>query len=520
MLSSRWARRAIATLVLVVGIGFLAISSAEAGSETKSLRILWTNDTHGYLNPLYHKEIEETNYLEIAKREGKIGGWANLATLIKKYRAEAPNSTLLFDSGDTWQGTGVALFTKGSAIVKVMNALKYDAMTPGNVDFLYPSEVFLNLVKQSNFPVIAANMYDTEWGDPAFKQYIIKEIAGLKVAIIGMTYQWTAKTGNRDYTKEWSFGLREDEVRALIKKIKEQYKPDLVIMLSHMGFKVDKKYPTRVKGIDVIVGAHTHDNVYNPPVIDGTIVVQAGSHGKFLGKLDLQVRDKKIVSFKHEIIRVVDKDIIADPEIEKLIEAEYAPFKEKLERIIGRTKTMMYRRATYENPMDNFITDAYRDMFNTDVAFAPAWRFGLTILPGDITVEDVYAMISTNEHAITFTLNGSNIKFILEAALENVVVENPYEQLGGDLIRFSGMEIVADESKPFGKRVVSLKIGGKPYDPKQKYTIVTANSSLYKSAAATNVKDTSKVAVEELIKYIEKKKVIAPRLDSRVKLIK
>ena len=168
------------------------------------------------------------------------------------------------------------------------------------------------------------------------------------------------------------------------------------------------------------------------------------------------------------------------PQIEKLIEAEYAPFKEKLERIIGRTKTMMYRRATYENPMDNFITDAYRDMFNTDVAFAPAWRFGLTILPGDITVEDVYAMISTNEHAITFTLNGSNIKFILEAALENVVVENPYEQLGGDLIRFSGMEIVADESKPFGKRVVSLKIGGKPYDPKQKYTIVTANSSLYK----------------------------------------
>ncbi|VAX25120.1 5'-nucleotidase [hydrothermal vent metagenome] len=495
------------------------IADSKAGDEPKTLTILWTNDTHGYLHPLYHKEIDEDNYLEIAKKEGKIGGWANLATLIKKLRSKAPDSTLLLDAGDTWHGTGLALFTRGSAIVKVMNALQYDAMTPGNVDFLYPKEIFMKRVEESNFPVLAANMYDMEWGDPVMKRYIIKEKAGLKIAIIGIAYQWTAKTGNREYTEGWSFGLREDEISELIKTIRAEHNPDVVIALSHMGFAVDKKYPTRVKGIDVIVGAHTHDNVYNPPVIDGTIIVQAGSHGKFLGKLDLKVANKKVVSFEHKIIRIVAKDITPDPEIKELIATEYAPFKDKLERIIGETKTMLYRRATYENTMDNFITDAYRAMSKADVAFSPAWRFGLTILPGKISVADVYGMVPSEEPVVTFTLSGGNLKAILEAALDNVLAKNPYAQLGGDLIRFSGMQVTIDESKKFGKRIVSLRIGGEPYEAEKKYTVVSANTQIHTAPTAENVSTTSKIAVEELIKFIEKKKIIAPKIDGRVKIV-
>ncbi len=518
----------LVTVLVTIPAAFLYLSynpnaaKAEAGqgSEPKTLRILWTNDTHGYLSPLYHKEPEEGNYLDIALKEGKIGGWANLATLIKKYRAEMPEKTILLDAGDTWHGTGVALFTRGSAIVRVMNALKYDAMTPGNVDFLYPKEVFLKRVEESEFPVIAANIYDKEWDEPDFKQYIIKEVNGLKVAIIGMTYHWSAKTGNRENTQGWSFGLREDQVRELIKEIREKKKPDLVVLLSHMGYRVDRKYPTRVEGIDVVVGAHTHDNVYKPPVVDGAIVVQAGSHGKFLGKLDLKIKDGKVVGFDNEIIRVVDKDVPDDKEIQKIIREEYAPFAEKLKKIIGRTKTLIYRRATYQSTMDNLITDAYREMYSADVSFSPSWRFGLTILPGEITAEDVYGMVPTDEPVMTFELKGNNIKFALESAVENVLAEEPYEQLGGDLVRFSGMEVIIDETKPFRKRVVSLRIGGQPYEPEKMYKIVTANTQMPNVPTAQNVKNTGKVAVEELIRYIENKKVIAPKLDGRVKIAK
>ncbi|GMT42159.1 MAG: bifunctional metallophosphatase/5'-nucleotidase [bacterium] len=509
-----------AAVAFIFGLFVFAPQAADAdGGSVKTLRIIWTNDTHGYLKPLYHREVGEDNYVEIAAEEGKLGGWANLATLIKKYRGEMPGSTLLLDAGDTWHGTGVALFTKGAAVVKVMNALEYDAMTPGNVDFLYPKEEFLKRVKESNFPVLAANMYDMEWGDPAMKRYMIKEVGGLKVAVIGMTYQWTAKTGNREYTKGWSFGLREDEITELINTIRTKEKPDVLIMLSHMGYRVDRKYPTRVKGIDVIIGAHTHDNVYTPPVIDGTIVVQAGSHGKFLGKLDLKIKDGKVASFDHEIIRIVSNNIKPDPIIEKIIEAQYAPYKKRLERIIGETKTMLYRRATYESTMDNFITDAYRDIYKSDIAFSPAWRFGLTIIPGEITVEDVYGMVPTQETVITFVLKGGNLKSILEAAVENVLAVDPYEQLGGDLIRFSGMEVKIDERKSYGKRITGLKIGGKPYDPDKKYTVVSANTQIHTAPTAENVNDTGKVAVEELVEYIEKVKQIAPELDGRVQII-
>ena len=508
-------------LISVAALTTYATAQSEAAEGTaKKLRIIWTNDMHGYLNPLYHREPWEKDYLGIAKKEGKIGGWANIATLIKELRGEMPDKTLLLDAGDTWHGTGVALFTKGAAIIKLMNALKYDAMTPGNTDFLFPKEVFAERAEQANFPILAANMYDMEWGDPAAKQYVIKEVGGLKVAIIGMAYQWTAKTGNRAYTKGWSFGLREDEMKVLLADIKQNEKPDLVIVLSHMGYKVDQKYASRIKGIDVMIGAHTHDNVYEPPVINGTIVVQAGSHGKFLGKLDLIVKNGKIEKFDHKIIRVVAKDIKPDREIQKIIDDEYAPYSEKLKKVIGKTKTMLYRRATWQSTMDNFITDAYREMYKTDVALSPAWRFGLTILPGSITVEDVYGMVPTQETIITFVLKGSNLKSILEAALDNVLAEDPYAQLGGDLIRHSGMSMKIDEKNPFGKRIVQLTIGGKPYDREKKYTIVSANTQIYTAETAEKVTVTNKIAVEELIRYIEKKKVIAPKLDGRVKIVK
>lgn len=503
--------------LLLAGLSALGTAAgAQSGKET-TIRILWTNDTHTYLRPVYHREEGEAGFLERAKREGKTGGFAHLATAINRLRAEMPANTLLLDAGDTLHGTAVPLFGQGKPVIEIMNAMGYDAMTLGNVDYLYPWEVLEQRAKEANFPFIAANVYDMEWGDPALQQYLLKVIGGVRVAVLGMTYQWTAKTGDRALTKGLSFGLREREVKELIAQLRGEKKVAVIIMLSHMGYAVDQKYASRVKGIDVIVGAHTHDIVLDPPVVGSTVVVQAGSHGSFLGQLDLKVKNGKVSGFDHKIHRIVAKGIPADPTIAAIIDKSYAPYRAKLERVVGLTKTMLYRRARWQSTMDNFITDAYRKLENADVAFAPAWRFGATILPGTIRVEDVYNMVPTHGTMLTYKMSGQIIRNVLESAIDNVLNKDPYLQLGGDMVRFAGMQVRYDEQKPFGQRIVSIRIGGQPMDMKKKYAIVSANSQLQNAPGVNEIKDTGRIAVEALIRFIEKMSPIAPKLDDRIR---
>ena len=509
-------RGQVCRIFLVVGLFSLMQAGLARGQDT-TLRFLWTNDTHGYLAPAYHREENENDYLEKARKEGKIGGFAHIATLVNRLRKEMPENTLFLDGGDTFHGTAVPLFGKGKPVVEVMNAMGYDAMVPGNVDFLYPKEVLQERAEEANFKIIAANIYDQEWGDAVFDQYLIKEIDGVKVAIVGITYQWTAKTGDRELTEGWSFGLREREIGELVEELREDEEVDVVVGLSHMGYQVDQKYAARVKGFDAIIGAHTHDVTLDPPVVGNTVVVQAGSQGKYVGRLDLKIKNGKVSGFEHEILRVVSKDIPADPKVQALIDKAFAPYKKQLERVIGETKTMLYRRARWQSTMDNFITDAYKDMASADVAFSPAWRFGATILPGKIRVEDVYNMVPTNGQILTYKMSGLVIKNVLESAIDNVLNQDPYLQLGGDMVRFAGMEMRYDETKPTGQRLVEIKVGGKPIDMKKEYAIVSANTQFHNAPGVKAVKNTGKIAVEELIRYIEKQTPIAPKLDDRIR---
>jgi len=512
-------RGLLALTVLLGGVVVaLAVQPVLGERGATRLRVLWTNDTHGYLKPLYHREPWDADYERLARQEGKLGGFAHIATLVKRLRGEMPDRTLLLDSGDTWHGTAVPLFEGGKTVVRVMNAMKYDAMTPGNVEFLYPREVLLARIKEARFPVIAANWVD-DVEDPVVPPYVVKTVGGLRVGIIGMTYQWSRKTGDPKLTEGWSFGFREHTVREYIRELREDKKVDLVLMISHMGFGADVKFASRVSGIDAILGAHTHDYIDPVMKVNGTLVCQAGSHGKNLGRLDLWVKDGKIVRYDHQIYRIRVKEIPPDPAIQKIIDEGYAPYRAKLERVIGQTKTMLFRRATWQSTMDNFITDAYRDMEGADVAFGPAWRFGATILPGDIRVEDVYNMVPAAGHLLTYTLTGQAIKDLLESALDNVLNEDPYLVLGGDMTRFSGLEVRFDPRRPLGQRFVSIKVNGKPLDPKRRYRIVSANTQFHRMRGVEQLRDTGKVAVEELIKYIERKKVIAPKLDDRIKAV-
>lgn len=498
-------------------------SSIARASPTADLRILWTNDTHGYLSPLFHREEGEDQFVERAKREGRVGGFAYIATIINRQRAELKNRTLLLDSGDTWHGTVVPVRLAGTPVVEVMNAMGYDAMVPGNVEFFYDQKTLTHLFAAAKFPIVVANLYDAEWDErvnlPNVQPYIVRKIGGLKVAIIGMTYHWMSKVAN---VPQWSFGLRVEEVQADVDRLRAQEKVDLVVLLSHMGWKVDAKYAELVNGIDVIVGAHTHDILYRPTVVYNkksardVLIVQCGSHGKMVGQLDLKVRGRRVAAFEQTLFPIRTRELTPDPKIAALINKLRAPYKAELERVIGETRTLLYRQGTWQSTADNLVSDALRARTKQDVVVTEPGRYGATILPGPITVEDVYNLVPTESPVYHMKFSGRNLRDMLETAVDNVIAGDVLERVGSLMWRFSGIELIVNLSNPYPKRIEKMRIGGALVDDKRLYSLAEFNIFLRNNSAATEVTLTDRIGPHEVIAYIQEHKKVAPVLDHRI----
>ena len=532
--SSYWAKTFFpeACFACVFLLNLLTHAPNVFASATEQIRIITTNDLHSYLRPIYYRYLDdikpwgkvsrEGDYVNKAKIEGKIGGMAYVASMIKKLKAEKPGRNLVFDAGDTWHGGGITYFDKGVAMVKIMNAIGYDAMVPGNWEFFYKNDHFLDLIDSAKFPVIAYNLTDKEWEEPALDQYIIRKVGQLKVAIVGYTYPWTALTSAIAGAAKWyKFGIKEDEARDLLAEIRKNEDPDLVVFISHGGFGLDQKFAKRVDGIDVMLSGHTHDEVLDPVVWNDTLVFQGGAHGKYVVSLDLEIKDKKIVDFEYRLNKVMQNRIDPDPDVSKLVEEAYLPYVSELSKKIGSSDVLMHRRDFWQSTVGNLITDAMREIHKTDIAFFPAWRFGASLLPGEITKEDIYNIIPTEGHIFTFSMRGKEIKNLLENILSSVVNRDPYTRVGGDMIRFSGMKIICDLVKPAGKRVLKINIGGEEFNQEKTYSVASAHTRFQNNPlfGATHVKDTRRMIVEELISYIEKKSVVNSTIDDRIKVL-
>jgi sulfur-oxidizing protein SoxB len=508
---------------MAVMLTAMLVSGCSSTATTYDVRILWTNDTHGYLSPLYHREEGEDQFVERSKRDGRVGGFAYIASIINRQRNELPGRTLLLDSGDTWHGTVVPVRLGGTPVVEVMNAMGYDAMTPGNVDFFYDQATLERLFSAANFPVLAANFYDAEFDERVnitnVKPYIIKQVGDRKIAIIGMTYHWMSKLVDH---KQWIFGLRMDEVQADIDKLRSQEQVDLVILLSHMGWKADARYAELVSGIDVIVGAHTHDTLYRPTLVYNkeskrdVLIVQSGSHGKNVGQLDLKVNNRRVTAFKQTLFPVHIKEITPDPKIAAMIEELRAPYKAELERVIGETSTLLYRQGTWQSTADNLVSDALLARTRQDIAITQPGRYGASILPGPITVEDVYNLVPTEAPVYLMKFQGKSLREMMEGAVDNVVADNELERIGANMWRFSGIELAIDTSQPYPNRVQNMQIKGIPVNDKQLYTLAEFNMYLRNSPTAIDVKQTDYIGPHEVIAYIEEQGHIAPQLDKRI----
>ena len=412
------------------------------------------------------------DFSSLAKAYGRMGGMDRVATVVKAIRAARPDS-LLLDGGDTWHGSMTSLLTKGQDMVNVMNALGVEAMT-SHWEWTYGTERVKEIVDGLPFPFLGANIFDAEWDEPAFEPYKIFEKGGVRIAVIGQAFPYMPIANPKWMFPEYSFGIREERMQEVVDEVRADG-VDLVVCLSHNGFDVDRKMASRVKGIDVILTGHTHDAVPEPVLVGETILIASGSNGKFVSRIDLDVRDGKMMGFRHKLMPIFSDVITPDPAMAALIDGERAPYKAQLEEKIGTTESLLYRRGNFNGTWDDLICDAIRSERDAQIAMSPGVRWGTSLLPGDaITREDIHNVTSMTYGACYRTeMTGETIRTILEDVADNIFNPDPYYQQGGDMVRVGGLSYAIDVTKPIGERIseISLTEGGAVIEAGKSYTV-------------------------------------------------
>ncbi|MGZ8195316.1 MAG: thiosulfohydrolase SoxB [Methylosarcina sp.] len=426
------------------------------------------------------------DFVEAAKVFGKMGGFAHLATLIKRIRnARGRENTLLLDGGDSWQGSATALWTRGKDMIEACNLLGVDVMT-GHWEFTYGDKEVLENIKRFKGEFIAQNIALTEEAsfkaetesDTVFKPYVIKKLNQINVAIIGQAFPYTPIAHPHRFVPDWQWGIQEQTLQNHINKIKKANLADVTVLLSHNGLDVDLKLASRVTGLDIILGGHTHDALPRPiPVTNGkgrTWVTNAGSHGKFVGILDLDVSKGRLRDFRYRLQPVFANLIEPDSEMSSLIDKIRTPFLAKLQKPLAPADALLYRRDTYLGTFDQLILDALRNVNGAQISFSPGFRWGTSLLPGQtITYEEVM-----NQTAITYpetyarTLSGNGIKSILEDIADNLFNKDPYYRQGGDMIRTGGLSFHCNPDNEFGQRISQLRLAnGELLTPGKQYKV-------------------------------------------------
>jgi S-sulfosulfanyl-L-cysteine sulfohydrolase len=509
----------VATAALMAGGGgFTRAMAQQKLSEAELLKfdalgnvtLLHVADIHGQLMPVYFREpsinlgvgaargqpphltgkdfltrfgipaksaaayaLTSEDFAALAKTYGRIGGLDRLATVVKRVRAERGDKVLFLDGGDTWQGSMGANMSKGQDMVDCMALLKPDAMT-GHWEFTYGEARVQELIKGLGFPFLALNVRDTEWNEPVFEPMKMFERGGVKIAVLGQAFPYTPVANPRWLMPKWSFGIREEDVRANVEKARKSG-AQLVVLLSHNGFDVDRKLAARLAGIDVILTSHTHDAIPEAIKVGNTLLIASGSHGKFISRLDLDVQNGAVKGFHYKLIPLFADAIAPDAEMTAAISEARAPYAKDLARVVGQADSLLYRRGNFNGTFDDMICAALLKERDAEIALSPGFRWGTSVLPGaPITVEDIHnATAITYPQVYRMGMTGERLKEVLEDVADNLFNPDPYYQQGGDMVRCGGLGYAIDVSKPIGSRISAMTHlkSGKPIEPKKEYTV-------------------------------------------------
>ena len=417
------------------------------------------------------------DYVAAAQNYGKMGGFAHMATLVKQLKAGRPGAQLL-DGGDTWQGSGTALWTNGQDMVDAALALGVDVMTP-HWEMTLGEKRVMEIVNgdfKGKVSFVAQNIKTSDFGDMVFNPYVMKNMNGVQVAIIGQAFPYTPIANPRYFTPDWTFGIQEENLQKTIDEVKSKG-AKVVVLLSHNGMDVDLKMASRVSGLHAIMGGHTHDGVPIPVQVKNrggmTLVTNAGSNGKFLGVLDFDVKGGKPVDFRYKLLPVFSNMIPADPVMSKLIAKVRAPYEAKLNEKLATTEGLLYRRGNFNGSFDQLILDGLMAQKNAEIAFSPGFRWGTSLLPGQaITRENLLDQTAiTYPYTTVSNMSGETIKTILEDVADNLFNPDPYYQQGGDMVRVGGMQYTIDPAQTAGNRISDMSLNGKPIEANKTYKV-------------------------------------------------
>jgi len=418
------------------------------------------------------------DFASLAKSYGRIGGLDRLATVVKQTRAERGDKVLLLDGGDSWQGSATALWTKGQDMIDASKLLGVDAMT-AHWEFTLGADRVKQVIEsdfKGRIEFLAQNVRTADFGDPVFAPYMMREQNGVPIAIVGQAFPYTPIAHPRYFVPDWTFGIREQELQQVVDEVRRKG-AHVVVLLSHNGMDVDLKLASRVRGIDAILGGHTHDGVPRPSIVANaggkTLVTNAGCNGKFLAVLDLDVRNRSVADFRYKLLPIFANLLPARRDMATHISKVREPYQQRLQEKLAVTEGLLYRRGNFNGSFDQLILDGLMAEKNAEIAFSPGFRWGTTLLPGQaITLEQLM-----NQTAITYPyvtaneLSGETIKIILEDVADNLFNPDPYYQQGGDMVRVGGLQYTCDPAAAMGSRISDLKLKGAPLQADKRYKV-------------------------------------------------
>ena len=461
------------------------------------------------------------NFSEAAQKYGKVGGFAHLSTLVKKLKASRPGA-LLLDGGDTWQGTGLALWTNAQVMIDAAKKIGVDVMT-AHWECTYGEERMVQGIKEleaSGMDFVAQNIFDKEMDERVFKPYTIREMNGVKVAVIGQAFPYSPIANPAWMIPNWSYGIRDEDMQKMVDEARSKG-AQAVIVLSHNGMDVDLKMASRVRGIDAIMGGHTHDAVPYPTTVKNaggqTLVCNAGSNSKFLGVLDLDVKNGKVAGFQYKLLPVFSNFLEADKDMQDFLDKAHAQTikfqgkefvaNDKLNKVLAKNDTLLFRRGNFSGTWDQLICDGLIETQNCEISFSPGVRWGTSLVPGaDITYEDMMTECALTYPNVTVNeFTGERVKEILEDVCDNIFNPDPYYQQGGDMVRVGGLKYAIAPGGESGKRISQMTLNGKPLDPKKTYK-VAGWASVAKPGEIAG--DTGKMIWDVLEEYLGAKKHI------------
>ena len=510
---------AIAAIAIV---GYLLMTKSKSTDET-TITILHTGDIHAQMN--VHDEMIYLNEQITFKQ---LGGLAHMKTLFDQVKTENPNATLIVDGGDFIQGGAVAALSQGRALAPVIEAMEYDFLIPGNWEVVYGKDIMIEVMEQYDAPIISANMFHKDTEEYIFHPYYVRELEGVKVGFISYNDPDVPIRQNPSYSEGIKFTPVEYNLKETIRQLKEQEQVDVLILITHIGLSRQYNLANNpdVEGVDYILGNDTHERIRKPIIGKYAKITEPGAFGSFVSRLDITVKNGEIVSDNYELMEVDPDQDKADPTVAQLIEQAAAPYKNQTDEILGYTTTPLYRYFVVENPMDNFITDAMRWKTGTDIALSNGYRFSPPLVPHNdeptaITMGDLWNFLPVNDNVKTGSATGEQLKNWMEKEINNVFAENLQERFGGWLVRFSGMTVQFDSSKPMGKRIIEMTINGEPIDYNKVYTVASCARAGEPEHVMCRLRETKNTQVMEytvhevIEEYLRVHPTISPTNDGR-----